>query len=66
MGSKFGSWLYRRAHHYERRFAPRIAVRDGLCEVKIVHEVLVTFDPIMLQKTMSTQNEGNYLRNSNF
>ena len=66
MGSKFGSWLYRRAHHYKRRFAPSIAVRDGICETKIVHEALVTFDPIMLQKTMSTQNEGNYLRILNF
>ena len=30
LGSKFGSWLYRRAHHYERRFTPQFAVySDG-------------------------------------
>ena len=66
MGSKFGSWFYRQAHHYERRFAPRIAVHDGICETKIVHEVLVTFDPMKLEKTTTSQNYENDLRISNF
>ena len=44
LDSKFGPWLYRRAHHYERRFAPRIAVHDGICAPKMVHETLINGD----------------------
>ena len=44
LDSKFGPWLYRRAHHYERRFAPQIAVHDGICAPKMVHETLINGD----------------------
>ena len=66
MGSKFGSWLYRLANHVHRRFAAPIAVRDGICATKIVNEVLVTFDPKVVEKTTTTQNDRNCLRILNF
>ena len=53
-------------NHGHWRFAPPITVRDGICATKIVHKALVTFEPIEVQKTATTQNYENDLRISNF
>ena len=42
------------------------AIFKGICATKIVHEVLVTLEPIKLEKTATPQNYENELRISNF
>ena len=58
LDSKFGPWLYRRAHHYERRFAPRIAVHDRICATKMIYEAVINGDP-QRQTPLSTQSSRN-------
>ena len=66
LGLKFGLLKELRAHHYKLSVAAPITVCDGICATKIVHEALVTFEPIELQKTTTPQNDGNCLRILNF